>query len=228
MLVLLGSEGSMGKRYQAILKSLNIEHTCFDKDPDMNALNKACRHSRYAIIATPTETHTQLIEYLVENRIPEILCEKPICKDIDELKKNYAKVMEYGSRLTMMFQYSLMANERTIGDTYYDYFRHGKDTLAWDCIQIIGLARGAVWLSNKSPTWRCLINGKPLGLNMMDKAYVKFVENWLNGKVNQDPRQIIAMHEKALCFTEDENEANKGYCGYPGKIYVKPVPGKDT
>lgn len=231
MILIIGDQGSMGLRYRSILAHLGKPFCGFDKGYDEGLFESACRRARYAIIATPTDTHSMFIKKLADYRVPEILCEKPICKDLNELKMSLAYATGNGCRVNMMMQYQMLIQPKSSGDSYYDYFKHGSDGLFWDCMQIIGLAKGVVWVDEASPVWRCVINGKALAITNMDRAYIKFLEHWLDGKIFQEPAQLIRMHEKVINFTEADNEANKSYCRNPGKINFDKIPrqnpGKD-
>ena len=80
-IVLLGSEGSMGRRYQAIFRHLLVPivpvDTAYGPLPATQTLSPLIASSRGVVIATPTAAHAQLLRLMAPLRIP-ILCEKPI------------------------------------------------------------------------------------------------------------------------------------------------------
>ena len=197
MIALIGSEGSMGKRYQAILNYLKepfdpLDLSLIGKDEVMRRA-KLCH--KY-IIATPTHTHAEYLRAFIPDCRP-ILCEKPITKDIDELVELVALAEKHGNHFQMMFQYKELATAPVNGGgTHYDFFRHGNDGLTWDCLQMIGLANGALHLSEKSPIWTCMINGQPIPIADMDWAYVQVVKKWLAGKLDQRLDQLLHIHKK--------------------------------
>lgn len=192
--LIFGSNGSMGKRYQAIFKYLNIPTLGVDLEDDPDARKIKTLKAGSYVIATPTDNHMGLIHELIPQRKP-ILCEKPVVKNVAELKIIRERVEKEKVPFRMMFQYSLLADPARIGKSRYDYFRHGSDGLVWDCLQILGLARGAVELKEQSPVWSCVINGKPLSIGSMDAAYVAYVQRWLYQPI-QDLGMIQAMHER--------------------------------
>lgn len=202
--LLIGARGSMGKRYQAILKHLDEAVWCVDKEHSIDEILKRARRAERVILATPTESHWDFLQRLLPLGKP-ILCEKPIVKDSEKLIELYRLSQKHRTPLTMMLQYSELLKEGSEGESYYDYFRTGNDGLIWDCLQIIGLSDGEVDIRNDSPIWTCKINGQVLNLSEMDGAYVSFVSKWLNNKIEQDFAEIIAIHEKV---EQLENERN--------------------
>lgn len=190
--LIVGANGNMASRYKAILKALGESFEGVDIQHTSNEILRAAKKADRVIITTPTETHLDLIELLAEADIP-ILCEKPLSKDPKRLDHllNIVK-----PDLQMIFQYGELADRLVTSPlTYYNYFKHGSDGLAWDCIQIIGLAKDQVVLQEDSPIWKCSINGKKLNLSDMDKAYVHFIRKWLADK-KQDLGFIRDIHHK--------------------------------
>lgn len=192
MICLLGHNGSMGRRYQAILKSLGQEFKGIDINDDYNQIHLDYTHY---IVATPTNTHYRIVKDLIPKKKP-ILCEKPISKNLDEVKDLYRKA---NGRLTMTLQYACLPQEPTdTGESVYNYYNHGQDGLYWDCLQIVTLARGDVFLGENKPFWTCSLNGRRFELGQMDYAYHDFVKLWLDGKIGGPNMNdtVIRGHEK--------------------------------
>jgi len=147
------------------------------------------------ILCTPTENHFQYLQNLIPLQKP-ILCEKPITKKLSELEKVLSTVENHKTPFSMTFQYSELVNPLSEGPSLYRFFRSGKDGLVWDCLQIIGLAKGEIQLSNDSPVWRCVLNGTELNLGQMDFAYLNFVRKWTEGRIYQSPEMLFKIHEK--------------------------------
>lgn len=187
--LLIGSQGSMGKRYQCILNYLRKPFLGIDKGDYIPA-----QDFDSFIIATPTETHHDIIQMLSPFNKP-ILCEKPISKNVNQVREILRLVENDKTPFKMMLQYEGLSDKNSNGISEYNYFRHGNDGLAWDCIQIIGLARGEVILREDSPFWRCTINGKKLSLADMDWAYINYVSSWFENP-DQDKSQILDIHIK--------------------------------
>lgn len=124
-----------------------------------------------------------------------ILSEKPLGSDYAEVESLLQDCEEAGTKLRMVNQYAELVPEGAFGDTRYDYFRHGSDGLALDCISILALAKGPVVLAEHSPVWICTINGHTLSLADMDRAYVRMIQNWLSGH-HEDIAYIRKAHQK--------------------------------
>lgn len=187
MILLLGAKGSMGRRYQAILKYLGKPYIGLDLNDNPHFTKQEITG---IIIATPTETHFNLIKKYASWGVP-ILCEKPITKNQHELDEILSLT---GLKLQMVNQYEFLNIGKEKGKkTHYNYFRHGNDGIEWDCINIIGLSHSkTITLLEDSPVWTCVINGKKLHLSHMDKAYVEMVETWL-----KKPKNNLSYAKKA-------------------------------
>ncbi len=195
MIALIGSEGSMGKRYQAILSYLKTPVKCFDREHTLEDILKGVNESKAVIIASPTATHAEYLRQILPLR-KKVLCEKPLIKDIFELRDIFAFCSRNGYQLNMMMQYSEIVHSRASENSHYDYFRSGPDGLIWDCLQIIALARGPVSLNNKSPVWNCKINGQQLSIAAMDGAYLSVVDAWMNNRYPQTFETLLQHHIK--------------------------------
>lgn len=159
----------MGRRYQAVLQYLNIPFQAIDEGDAVPN-----EHYRGVIIATPTDSHVDLIEFYNELGLP-ILCEKPIAKNLPDVRRALRC-----ERLTMVNQYDYLVPKGMFGETYYNYWNSGKDGPGWDCINIIGLANGPVpKISNESPLWKCQINGHELSIADMDSSYCRMIDDWV-------------------------------------------------
>lgn len=205
-ILIVGADGSMGKRYQAIIKHLGHETIKAEKQHTSFEIVKMGLKSDRIIVATPTHTHSEVLDYVLLCGKP-VLCEKPVCTDLDELKKVLEHARSYNPMLAMVMQYKYLLKEdvrndgfykfldNPAADSHYDYFRHGNDGLKWDCFQIIALAKGKVTLAEESPVWKCKINGLTLSLSDMDRAYVQMLDEWIR-KPYSDIDSIYDVHEK--------------------------------
>lgn len=154
------------------------------------------------IICTPTALHSTHIEQFLPTGAP-ILCEKPITTSIRALDRLFPKLTD---DVSMVNQYRFLRGRRddVVDDmTMYDYFNHGRDGLAWDCISVVGLAKGNVVLGEKSPRWHCWINGERMSLADMDQAYIDMMSHWLAGQlVGHGPEYIRDAHAKVHAYIE--------------------------
>ena len=197
VILLIGARGSMGRRYAAILRYLNVPYVGHDVESTAERVVEDVASAEIfgTIIATPTATHYGYWRLLDPLGKP-ILCEKPLTKSPAEMEE----MLNGRSPLRMMTQYALLDDPCSFGETLYDYYDSGKDGLAWDCMQIIGLARGPLVVRNESPVWRCILNWRVLTLEQVHQAYVDYVRLWLE-KPDQDDRQVVRrMHERAAAW----------------------------
>ena len=197
---IFGNKGNMGQRYSAILKYLG--HDVSGTDIDETPIEWVMRFqaSDAIIVASDTESHASIVENLIPQSRP-ILCEKPITKDLSRLKQIVEEARSVGTKLSMVSQYDWLTNGHIDGGpTVYDYFKSGKDGLAWDCINIIWHAKGKIRLANQSPFWDCQINGHYLDLSEMDYAYIHMIEDWLEQPYAPQYDRILNAHGKVLDF----------------------------
>lgn len=193
MILVIGANGSMGRRYSALLKYMNKTTVWgVDNNLTVDQIIKEARAFEGVILATPTDTHYEFLIKLAPLNC-KVLCEKPITKNADEmvhLKKLYEK-----KDLQMVMQYRDLDESSNRGESFYDYYNHGRDGLYWDCLQIIGLARHRVMLSENSPFWKCRLNGKDLDLRQMDYAYSWMLKRWFNNPKG-DLSYLSDVHDK--------------------------------
>lgn len=188
--VVLGSHGNMGSRYMAILEYLGVTAIGFDFDYLDNHLKTALASTDRVIIATPTPVH--LMSLITVQKLKPVgspiyvLCEKPIHKNLGETKITYDFCKQNLISLYCVNQYSFLNKAKlfsnAIGNSYYDYYKTGNDGLLLDCFQIIALSHGRVTLRNKSPIWKCAINGYDLDISDMDYAYIRMVDNFIHSR----------------------------------------------
>lgn len=186
----------MGSRYGAILSHLDVSWMGLDIGTSPKEVDRLARSADGILIATPTGLHFEHLNFYVGFRKP-VFCEKPFTKNMSEMDA-IADIYE-GRSLTMALQYSELIDHNACGDSHYNYFRHGQDGLIWDCIQIVGLAKGRVELDQSSPVWDCRLNGQRLSVGDMDMAYVQNVKRWLSGE-SMEMGLIYDIHQKTSEF----------------------------
>lgn len=195
MIMIIGSEGSMGARYKAILSYLGKSYIAIDVN-NINNVEDQLQFTTEVILCTPTDTHFKWLEYLIPTG-KKILCEKPITKSLIELGCINDLCLKYKNPITMVMQYQYLVSKKSKGTSFYDYFRTGKDGLYWDCFQIIVLSKDILMLCNSSPIWTCMINGKNLKFQDMDGAYISFITDWLsNTHTKYSMDTYYQMHKK--------------------------------
>lgn len=204
--LVIGCNGSIGKRHCAVLKHIGVDFEGYDindKIPDFDKFDNF-------IIATPTNTHFRFIYELGQYRKP-ILCEKPLSIE----REDFLKILNTDIKLSMMMQYRYFDRDFDKGDSRYNFYNHGKDGLVWDCFQVIALARGKVTIGEDSPIWDCVLNGRELDLRKMDHAYIWAIKEFLDGKyISKD--KLLEYHNKVRNYESLQN----GVYSHPGKKYI--------
>lgn len=194
---LIGANGSMGKRYRAILDWLRYPYVPYDVETGFEETVESAKACSHVIVASPTDTHMKYLYALLPYRKP-VLVEKPVCKNLDELIDLHGFCLRHSYSFNMMAQYKELVTSRELKPSHYAYFRHGPDGFPWDGLQIIGLdCSGKVSLYDKSPIWDCVINGQRIHLSNMDGAYVSFARKFIEGTLDQPMLEIIDWHKKA-------------------------------
>lgn len=198
-ILLIGSRGNMGSRYAAILNHFGLH---FD-GVDINDFINVNKHYDRIIIATPTDTHIEMLRYCKTHfKKTPILCEKPISTYIHEIKDFDFKDVYMVNNYVFMLQMNPI-RVSTDPITHYDYFKTGSDGLAWDCIQIINLAEGKITLGCTSPKWQPIINGLQLTPNMIDQSYLEMVWDFTHGMRYQwGEDEIKQAHQKVMEYQQ--------------------------
>lgn len=203
-ILIIGAEGSMGKRYVSILDYLGYKYKLDYDLEDTEYFGPKLDYNDFDtyIIATPTKTHFDVLKK-IKKYAKRILCEKPVTTDLRELKE----ILSWEQDLTMMMQYQELvpsSNGTKPLLSSYDYFRSGDDGIFWDCMQVIALHEGEfnnLNVKNESPVWNAWINSNMIKFSMMDTAYIYFIKKWLNG-YKMEPNYIYEIHKKVIAYKE--------------------------
>lgn len=187
---IIGCKGSMGRRYSAICSYLGVPWLGFDVD-DFDDVFQYDGALKSLLIATPTNTHLDLILNLSDLGLP-MLVEKPIVTSDDDLQTLLSK----SPNVRMVNQYEYLYDSGTEGESYYDYWNSGKDGV-WDFINIVGLSDRPPFLRNTSPLWKCQLNGTRLSIQDMDHAYCDMIWDWYKNPT-ENIAYIEAAHRKVL------------------------------
>jgi len=186
-LCVIGHMGSIGRRYAAICEDLSLNWYGLDVSDPYYKWPINLDDTTHFLIATPTNTHITILQkLLITTKQPKkILVEKPICplgKTPEGIK--LCRILEKeGHKVYMVNNYAYYPfPEETPPDniTMYDYFHSGNDGLIPDCIQLIYLAKGQIFLNNKSPVWGCTINGHNLDRIDLDSCYISMIEDFIS------------------------------------------------
>lgn len=199
---IVGHKGNMGRRYATIVgQHLGKEWVGIDVGYEIPYMQDY-------IIATPTDTHIDLIlDIKIVNKDATILCEKPITTNISDFERI---PKEYWDDIYMVNQYryypNLERDEIYNGSTEYAFYHSGNDGVAWDCIQLIHLAKNnkRIRLSKSTAVWHARINGVALKKDFIDMCYVNMFEDFLHGSFNcmWNLHRAYEAHKDVMKFLE--------------------------
>lgn len=199
---IFGNQGNMGRRYASVLRYLGHEVFGCEAGDSMAAWNRDYLESDAIIIATDTPNHMPILNFLVPEGKP-VLCEKPFSTEIEKVKEFVEWAEQAEMKISMVSQYDyLLPIHPSHGDTVYDFYRSGKDGIAWDCINIIWHAQGRIFLKNESPVWKCKINGYTINAGQIDYSYVETIETWLKDAYEPQYERILNSHKKVLDYLD--------------------------
>jgi hypothetical protein len=216
--LIIGDKGVMGRRYKAILNWMGEDYDTLDLNDEPLALQKKLFHCDKVIIATPTDQHIYTILDIVNARSQyhvDILCEKPVVRT----GAHFLRLANLGwdnATLYCVNQYNYLPGvSKKRGATFYDYWNTGKDGLHWDCFQLFALGYATPHLDNKSPVWKCSINGDPMNIQDMDSAYFSMIVDFLSEKRRMwGLRTILETTEKIFKYEADTLSAYR----HPSKV----------
>lgn len=214
-ILIMGGNGNMGRRYQAILKSLGVDYIVFDLAENLGVTRyyQTLRAHLYecdgVIIATPTKAHYQNLMEVIGFGASDvaILCEKPFSLNFDEVEACRRAVTSSSVKFQMVNQYRHVDRDRLRwhgeeNETIYDYYHSGTDGIFWDCINIIGLdTTGNITLKNDSPVWKCKLNGHYVNRSDVDQSYVAMVKLWLERPITNVDYMVQA-HQKTMALID--------------------------
>ena len=173
--VIFGANGSMGRRYTAICK--NMGHTVLPIE--IGQTLSPTEDFDYAIIATPTKTHFDIVKKLLPYN-KTILCEKPVCFNLRRVKELRLLDKRHLVKVVCNWKFvkgMLPFNHNKIE---YNFYNTGKDGLYYDCCQLVLLSHGSCILRTTSPTFMATVNGKSISLTNIENSYITMIEKLIN------------------------------------------------
>ena len=198
----------MGRRYSKICKLLG--HTVYDAD-SLRPEKIIPNDFDAVILATPTKYHLDVINSYKIYEKP-MLVEKPLYTTAEGHrlfeagwfpKKLVRMINQYEYYLADTFEKETRVwpkeHTRTSKVTHYNYFKSGGDSIAWDCINVVGLADldSDIELANDSLVWDCAINGRHLDIEKMDLAYIWNILDWTQ-KFDSNYDYIVHVHNRVF------------------------------
>lgn len=188
----------MGHRYMAIIRHLKEDAVGVDigdKWPDLHEGDRV-------IIATPTDHHTAAIGFLTDilHFRGDILCEKPITKDAEELALLHTAAQFKGVDIRMISNWTWAINRalNRVGEVAirgemeieYNYYHSGNDGFFYDCIQPVYLA-GRFKYNRNTPIFDCKVNGNSVTLDDFSHSYPMMISEWLYG----DKKRLFSLED---------------------------------
>lgn len=176
MTLLIGGNGSIGRRYQAILRYLNKPVLVWDQEDVALPEQPFAR----AIVCSPTSTHYEYCKLLIAAKKP-FLCEKPLSKFVNECEDlvRRARRDQVIGRVVNNYEYVLRDVPR--GNMFFDYYNTGKDGVFWDCCQLIYMDPN-VEIRTTSPRWHLNRGGRWIRYKELENSYIQMIKHFVNGK----------------------------------------------
>ena len=215
-ILIIGSSGNMGQRYSACLRLLGHSIIPYDigtREPILSLMEQCDK----ALVCTPTYQHYNDVMMLINNGV-DFLCEKPIYKDVETIEKILAKAKDREVTGHMVCNWKYVFDKPLEPGTCkidYNCYNTGKDGTAWDCIQLIYLAKGKPDIKTDSPVFSCSINDKSVNRQMIDYSYLNMMKRWLSDHCD-------------LWTLDDAIEATKSVYRYMGIPVVEVIEGEAT
>jgi hypothetical protein len=169
-ILIIGNEGSTGKRYEKIIRSLGHQITGYD----IKELGHTIPNCDRAIIASPTLTHIHYARYCQERRI-HYLVEKPACSsvyDVDEMTgcmvNNWCFVFDH---------ITLLPGSHKI---FYRNNYTGTEGYWFDTCQLHILSDRTGSIIKRRGGFDTTIDGRVVTLKDIEDSYVRMIKSWLN------------------------------------------------
>ena len=177
MIALLGGNGGIGKRYQAVLNYLNEPFRVIDIG-DSKGLLEGCEK---AIIATSTDAHEEWCWECSYLKIP-FLCEKPLSKKKESIDAMISRDVVGYVVNNWAFVATNFSNKAPTS-LYYDFYNSGKDGLVWDVCQLILLADKAncsLEVRTDSYYWDAMWGEEVIPYSAIEQSYMQMIRAFLS------------------------------------------------
>lgn len=207
MVLLLGGNGSIGKRYQAILRYLDEPFFVYDSPAYPHGIHE-WEFDR-AIIATPTWNHGMYCRLLSQLKKP-FLCEKPLSMDLKEAKELSETCDGF---VVNNYQFAIQHLTEPIKKISYDFFNTGKDGLIWDVCQLVQLAhkfKAKLEVRKFSPFWNLQINFERLLYRYIEWSYASMIRSFLKNEI-ENLWDLKTGYEMSLLCAELESRTEGDY-----------------
>lgn len=200
--LVVGSSGNMGKRYCSIIRYL--KHDLLEYDPAITTSRMPSPLDYdVAIIATPISEHVPYIRRMVENGKP-VLCEKPLEKRIEEVKKLAKFVKMHNGKAYMVNNWAFVGEHRepmSAKNVVVNCYNTGNDGI-WDLVQPLYLVEDIenFECTHSYPWLSVRIDDCGYGRDDFDRSYVDMVEAFCNGEYEKlwAVEDMVTAHERVV------------------------------
>lgn len=168
--LVIGSEGSTGKRYCRILEEMGHSVLRYDIEDVGNPLPGYDK----VIIATPTETHRNYYNLLPPTEWYNILIEKPAFSRIECTRVVMAKMV---CNWAFVFPDRILLPGKNLVNYSCSYT--GKEGYWFNTCQLHILSNGRGVISESSDTFNASIDGEVVTRLMIEASYVRMIDSWL-------------------------------------------------
>jgi hypothetical protein len=203
-ILVVGSNGTTGKRYCTILKMLGC--TVIEYDAIHARNNQRFSRSDGVIIATPTHLHKEHFERAIRIGNKKILIEKPVSKINGDIEDMIVEAQGMEVTVVCNWKYCTFATlEPESHDITYNYFNHGREEIPiWDMCQLVYLQKGESYdFAYDSPFFVALVDGFPVTLMDIERSYFRMITQWL-----ANPKGLWDLHDAVKMNKKVENYLN--------------------
>lgn len=229
MILLIGGNGSIGRRYQAILEYLEEPYIVHD----FPFLVSECNWPDFdkAIIASPTNTHEHYCNLLSRMNKP-FLCEKPLSKDV-EASRRISEECKNGFVVNNYAFVNTSVGFPPIPATIdYDFYNTGRDGLVWDVCQLVYLAyisKAELMVIRKSYTWHFQLNHWKVPYDCIEASYMQMIRAFLTDNHGRLWNLKQGHQMTQICSDLFKRGGDcEGFLWHPGKDEFKALSKKDT
>jgi len=181
--LVVGCDGSAGRRYMMILKGMGVPHVGYDicQEPKINSTD--CDR---AIICTPTKTHADVLEDILLNHpgIRHVLCEKPLAHTVEDAITMAKAADIAGVRLHTVCNWRFFMPKLLEHASHHIYYRSpsfGNEDAWMNCCQPVHYAKDYKPDLALSDLWDLIIDDTPIQYQHVCESYRKMIRDWLDG-----------------------------------------------
>jgi len=172
-ILVIGSDGSTGRRYCKIMEEMGVsvlKYDIRDVDSPLPSCDKV-------IIATPTETHQEyyyMLPMYQETDCHNILIEQPAVSDISDLIGIEAKMV---CNWAFVFPDRILQPGKNLVNYSCNYT--GKEGYWFNTCQLHILSNGRGIIAESADTFNATIGGYVVTRSMIEASYFRMIDAWI-------------------------------------------------